>query len=69
MQNRSLSHEIKLLIVSIVCAVLLVLGHLLLAKSLVEQVWVEYITAAIPFVLCIIGGLAIRFAINHDDVQ
>ncbi|MGF1717530.1 hypothetical protein [Photobacterium chitinilyticum] len=71
MQNRTANanKEIKLLAVSILCAALLVLGHLLLAKSLAEQAWVEYTVAAIPFVLFAIGALAIRFAITaeHQD--
>lgn len=69
MQNRSVSQEVKLLVVSVLCAALLVLGHLILAKSLAEQVWVEYTAAAIPFVLFAIGALAIRFAIvkEHQD--
>lgn len=66
MQNRSVSQEIKLLVVSVLCAALLVLGHLILAKSLAEQVWVEYTAAAIPFVLFAIGALAIRFAIVKE---
>lgn len=69
MQNRNVSQEVKLLVVSVLCAALLVLGHLILAKSLAEQVWVEYTAAAIPFVLFAIGALAIRFAIvkEHQD--
>ncbi len=70
MQNRTANKEIKLLAVSVLCAAILVLGHLLLAKSLAEQAWVEYTAAAIPFVLFAIGGaLAIRFAIaaEHQD--
>ncbi|GAB3535228.1 hypothetical protein BIT28_11520 [Photobacterium proteolyticum] len=67
MLNRIVNPEIKLLAVSVVCAALLVLGHLLLAKSLAEQVWVEYTAAAIPFVLFGIGALAIRFAIAKEN--
>ncbi|KLV11260.1 MULTISPECIES: hypothetical protein [Photobacterium] len=58
--------EVKLIAVSLICAALLVIGHLILAKSLADKLWVEYLAAAIPFLLFGIGVFAVKFALAND---
>jgi uncharacterized membrane protein HdeD (DUF308 family) len=50
-----------------VCAVLLIFGHVLLAKAFADMAWTEYTTAAIPFVLFGICALAIRYAEKQEQ--
>ncbi len=59
--------EVKLLVVAIGCALLLVFGHLILAKQLIDYVWVEYTAAAIPFVLFAIAAGAIRYTLRLEQ--
>ncbi|MCW8332140.1 hypothetical protein MD588_25450 [Photobacterium sp. SDRW27] len=66
MKNRKVSNEVQFLVVSVICAAVLVFGHLILTKSLSDQVWVEYTAAAIPFVLLVVGVFSIRFAIASE---
>ncbi|UTV27348.1 hypothetical protein [Photobacterium atrarenae] len=61
--------QIKLIVVAIICAALVVFGHLILSKSLAEQLWVEYTAAAIPFALFAIGVLSFRYAAAKDDAD
>lgn len=58
MEKQDYRHEFRLIAVAIVCAALLVFGHVILAKSFAEMAWTEYTAAAIPFVmfgLCLFG--------------
>lgn len=58
MEKQNINNELRLVGVAIVLALLLVVGHLILAKSFEGIAWVEYTAAAIPFVmfgLCIFG--------------
>lgn len=61
------SNELKLILVAIFCAVLLIFGHVLLAKAFADMAWTEYTTAAIPFVLFGICALAIRYAEKQEE--
>lgn len=69
MLKMTVGKEVKLIIVAIVCALLLILGHVLLAKTFADMAWAEYTTAAIPFVMMAICGLAIKYAIDRDVDQ
>lgn len=51
MEKQHYRHESRLLIVAVVCAALLVFGHVILAKSFAQLAWTEYTAAAIPFVM------------------
>ncbi|NVD06849.1 hypothetical protein FCU94_07980 [Vibrio sp. JPW-9-11-11] len=67
MERTNLKREYRLLVVAIVCAALLVFGHLILAKSFTQFAWTEYTAAAIPFVmfgLCLFG---IRYAAKDSN--
>ncbi len=58
MEKTHTKHEYRLLLVAVICAGLLVFGHVILAKAFAELAWTEYTAAAIPFVmlgLCIFG--------------
>ncbi len=55
---KRIGNELRLIGIAIVLALLLVVGHLILAKSFEGFIWVEYTAAAIPFImflLCLIG--------------
>ena len=67
MNTSSKIREVKLLVVALLCAALLIFGHLILAKSFADQLWTEYTAASIPFILLAICGLAIRFAVNNTE--
>ncbi|WP_394247159.1 hypothetical protein [Vibrio profundi] len=67
MNTKSINNEMKLIFVAIFSAFLLILGHLLLAKAFADMAWAEYTTAAIPFVLFGICGLAIRYAEKQEE--
>lgn len=69
MLKMTMGNEVKLIVVAIVCALLLILGHVLLAKAFADMAWAEYTTAAIPFVMMAICGLAIKYASNQDVDQ
>ena len=66
MLKMNMGNEVKLIVVAIVCALLLIFGHVLLAKAFADMAWAEYTTAAIPFVMMAICGLAIKYASNQD---
>lgn len=51
MKKRSISNELWLIGIAIICALLLIFGHIILAKSFAHLPWAEYTAAAIPFVL------------------
>lgn len=58
---KRIGNELRLIGVAIVLALLLVVGHLILAKSFEGFFWVEYTAAAIPFImflLCLVGILS-----------
>ncbi|MGF1704024.1 hypothetical protein L4D09_27440 [Photobacterium makurazakiensis] len=67
--RRSIKAEVKLVFVAIGCALLLILGHAILAKELVNQRWTEYTAAAIPFILFGIGAWAIRYASRLNELD
>ncbi|KNH13626.1 asparaginyl-tRNA synthetase [Vibrio lentus] len=62
----TMGNEVKLIIVAIVCALLLIIGHVLLAKAFADMAWAEHTTAAIPFVMMAICGFAIKYAKDQD---
>jgi uncharacterized membrane protein YhdT len=66
MKISSIGSEGRLMMVALLCAALLILGHLILAKSIAHQAWVEYTAASIPFLLIMICWAAIRYAVKHD---
>tara|TARA_Y100001956_G_scaffold74259_1_gene81152 strand:+ start:595 stop:846 length:252 start_codon:yes stop_codon:yes gene_type:complete len=66
MEKQSTKHEFRLIGIAIVCAGLLVFGHLILAKSFAESAWTEYTAAAIPFVMLGLCWLSIRYATKAD---
>jgi len=66
MLKTQMGNEVKLILVAIVCALLLIIGHVLLAKAFADMAWAEYTTAAIPFVMLAICGVAIKFAASQD---
>ncbi|MEJ2765710.1 hypothetical protein VV869_17290 [Photobacterium sp. MCCC 1A19761] len=61
--------QVKLIGVAIICAALVVFGHLILSKSLAEQLWVEYTAALIPFALFAIGVVSFRYAAAKDEAN
>lgn len=67
MAKKGNSAELKLLVVAIGCAVLLIFGHLILAKQLTQYAWVEYTAAGIPFLLFAIAAWAIRFTLRLEQ--
>ncbi|MDA0126588.1 hypothetical protein OH458_00660 [Vibrio sp. MarTm2] len=66
MEKQSNKHEFRLIGIAIVCAGLLVFGHVILAKSFAGLAWTEYTAAAIPFVMLALCWLSIRYAANAD---
>ncbi|KJY84889.1 asparaginyl-tRNA synthetase [Vibrio galatheae] len=66
MEKQSYKHEYRLMLVAIVCAGLLVFGHLILAKSFASYAWTEYTAAAIPFVMFGLCLFAIRYAAKEQ---
>ncbi|MDV5170967.1 hypothetical protein [Photobacterium rosenbergii] len=64
MKRKANRVELKLIGVAIACALLLVFGHLILAKQLIEYAWVEYTAAGIPFLLFAIAAWAIRYTLR-----
>ncbi|CAH0536072.1 hypothetical protein [Vibrio marisflavi] len=62
MKNR----ELKYIWVAVGCALILVISHLLLYKQLIEQEWVEYTLAIIPFALAAIGYWSVKNAIRAE---
>ncbi|WP_070966835.1 hypothetical protein [Vibrio sonorensis] len=62
MKPMSVRSQMTLMVLAIVCALLLVLGHLILAKSFAHMAWTEWTAAVIPFVLAAICYFSIRFA-------
>ncbi|PSW15071.1 hypothetical protein C9I98_20725 [Photobacterium sanctipauli] len=65
-KSGGITTDAKLIMVAILCALLLIGGHLLLAKELVNQGWVKYTVAAIPFVLFAIGAWAVWFTLRLE---
>lgn len=69
MERQRTKHEFRLVGIAIVCALLLILGHLILAKSFAEQAWTEYTAAAIPFVMLALCWMSIRYAAKTNDIE
>ncbi|WEM41940.1 hypothetical protein PTW35_15280 [Photobacterium sp. DA100] len=67
MERKANRVELKLIGVAIACALLLVFGHLILAKQLIEYAWVEYTAAGIPFLLFAIAAWAIRYTLRLEQ--
>ncbi|BCL70174.1 conserved hypothetical protein [Vibrio nigripulchritudo MADA3029] len=67
MSKHTASQEIKLIVVAIVCALMLVFGHLILAKSFLGFAWVETAAAVIPLFMVVICYLAVRAASKAED--
>ncbi|MBC7006714.1 hypothetical protein BIZ37_29640 [Photobacterium sp. BZF1] len=64
---KGITAELKLIIVAVGCALLLVFGHLILAKQLIQYAWVEYTAAGIPFLLFAIAAWAIRYTLRLEQ--
>jgi len=69
MEKQRNKHEYRLVFVAIICAALLVFGHLILAKSFATMAWTEYTAAAIPFVMFAICIFGIRYAAKADSIE
>lgn len=69
MEKQGNKSEFRLVFVAIVCASLLVFGHLILAKSFADLAWTEYTAAAIPFVMFAICLYGIRYAAKNDALD
>ncbi|MGF1682079.1 hypothetical protein [Photobacterium minamisatsumaniensis] len=67
--RRKTKAEVKLVLMAIGCALLIVFGHVILAKELVNQIWTEYTAAAIPFILFGVGAWAIRYATRLNELD
>lgn len=67
MEKQNMKHEFRLIVIAIVCAGLLVFGHLILAKSFAGQIWTEYTAAAIPFVMFGLCWFSIRYVQKADS--
>ena len=65
--NDRIKHEIRLIGIAIICALLLIFGHVILFKSFVDYDIVEPLSAAIPFVLMGICVFAIRLTMKRSD--
>ncbi|WP_374939794.1 hypothetical protein [Vibrio sp. T187] len=66
MKNTETKHELRLIAIAIVCALMLVLGHVILAKAFADLAWTEYTAAAIPFVMFAMCVGAIKYAAASD---
>ncbi|MDN3610253.1 hypothetical protein ACODM8_14020 [Vibrio ostreicida] len=64
-QNHRLQY--RLLAMALVAILLLVFGHLILAKSFADMAWTEYTAAAIPFVLCALAYFGFKHAEKAED--
>ncbi len=60
--DKRMNNEVKLIVVAIVCALLLVIGHVILTKAFMGFIWTEYVAAAIPFVMMGLCIFALRYA-------
>ncbi len=67
MDKQLVKHELKLIMVAIFSAFLLVFAHLILAKSFVHYVWVEYTAAVIPFVIFGLCAVGVKYAKNAEQ--
>ncbi|MDO6498389.1 hypothetical protein [Photobacterium sanguinicancri] len=67
MEERALNSEVKLIAVAVICAFLLIAGHVILAKSFAYMMWSEYIAAAIPFILFFIAVAAVKYTIRLES--
>ncbi|MGF1755834.1 hypothetical protein L4C33_19855 [Vibrio makurazakiensis] len=66
MKSTETKHELRLIVIAIICALLLVLGHVILAKAFSEFAWTEYTVAAIPFVMFALCLGAVRYAEKQE---
>ncbi len=66
MKTTQTKHELRLLAVTIVGAVLLIFGHLILAKSFADLPWVEVTAAAIPLILLILSVGSVYYAVKSE---
>ncbi|MEZ8194362.1 hypothetical protein [Vibrio cortegadensis] len=67
MKTTATKHEIRLIIVAIIGALLLIFGHLILAKSFSHFPWAEITAALIPFLMFALCVGSIHYAVNADD--
>lgn len=58
--------QVKLILVAILCALIVIFAHLILAKSFADQIWTEYTAAAIPFVMLAICVASVRYAVKMN---
>ena len=69
MKKRSVSNELWLVGIAIICALLLILGHVILTKSFANMAWAEYTAAAIPFILFALYLFGIKSAAKDQQKQ
>ncbi|OCH13593.1 MULTISPECIES: hypothetical protein [unclassified Aliivibrio] len=62
-----MSSELKLIPIAILCAVLSVVGHIILSSLFSNASWLEYTAAFIPLLMIIIVYFAFQFAAKNDD--
>ncbi len=65
--TRKSTRESRLIIIAVICAALLVFGHVILAKGFAELIWTEYTAAAIPFIMFGLCLYSIRYAAKGSD--
>ena len=66
MKKQLVKHELRLIAVAVFSAFLLVLAHLILAKSFSHMAWTEYTAAVIPFIMFGLCVLGVKYAANAD---
>ncbi|ODP99755.1 MULTISPECIES: hypothetical protein [Salinivibrio] len=52
--------ELSMMVVAIICAALLILGHVIIIETLAYYTWAEWTAGAIPFVLFFMAWASIR---------
>ncbi|WP_025673487.1 hypothetical protein [Salinivibrio socompensis] len=64
-----MKEEIKMMVVAIICAALLILGHVIIIETLAYYAWVQWTAGAIPFVLLIMAWGAVRYCRAKERAQ
>lgn len=58
--------EVKMIVVALVCAVLLIIGHVVIIKSFAYEAWAEWTAGAIPFILFFIGWWSVSYCAKSE---
>ncbi|NUY55605.1 hypothetical protein BZG78_04375 [Salinivibrio sp. MA351] len=56
-----MKQEMSMMVVAIICAALLILGHIIIIETLAYYTWAQWTAGAIPFVLLLMAWGAVRY--------